>query len=676
MNAKITAAVMIVGALVAAAAWWLTADDIEEEQLSPSLRENESHETGPRRAPGLEADGRPVDPAAPAATPAAEIDTRVVARGSVETAEGRGVPTVVEISIRGRGGRGDGSMLVPTDAEGRFERDLTPLIGAGMELTAIVFSLSDIALRGDAVTVETSGAVEEDGGVVFETRLVARVQTLITGRVVDAEGIPLPEEAVIIVPAKNGRPAQEESIAKGRTDEDGRFALAVHTREPCIVLAAPRGRRPGAATVTPRPRSATDVGDVVSPESVAISGRLTAAGRGVPGAVVTAVAARRGWGVSRHDGSALGSVEIFRWLDGEVSRWKATARTDEDGGFELHGLAPERYRIYPEDHHGPYRLNPEGTGSWWYYAHLDGVELRPGMRVHLTGGVVESASLEVAAPAEGVDLRLDGALVDVVVSDGDAPVAEAEIDAGDGRTHSPETGADGRALLLLPPGKNTLTVSKDGYEAVERELALSAGEDPLEVAIELDAGRRASVVVIAMEPSGAPLTEAEIHLDPVHWDGRRSIRRGLAAADGRYDLGQVAPGEYRLVVMPSNQRPMTHEPRRIRVPESGLEEVTVEMALGARLRVGARRDGAFVSAPFSIRPVGGEPMQVTVHSTSPDGGSRMTTSSRPELGKALNRIETALLPGRYQLDFGEKEALVTRVVDLTAGDEREVIVDL
>jgi RNA polymerase sigma factor (sigma-70 family) len=288
------------------------------------------------------------------------------------------------------------------------------------------------------------------------------------------------------------------------------------------------------------------------------------------------------------------------------------------------------------------RFRSDARGEFVFHAPDDALlEARhaafgPG-RAHLDGAAQTSHRLVIVlAPRNAEAARLGRARIEGNVVDADgAPIAGAVVQAsfqagreGKGVPHpSPETTTDdeGRfSLEGLDPGPHTLRARQAGAAPVEAAAAAPARG----VTLRLSPG--AGLAGQVVDPAGAPIPSFTIAV---------LRRRGLASdllrtlavvdAEGRFSIGDLAPGEYRVVASAFGRAPGREVPAQasIGVP------TPVRLALSG----GGRLTGTVTTSK------GGEPLP---HARVSAEGALASGSNAVPLGATT----TTDAGGRFQLE--------------------------
>jgi protocatechuate 3,4-dioxygenase beta subunit len=336
-------------------------------------------------------------------------------------------PATVSLAMAGVGGW----------VAGRFK--LVCLLAAAPALAALVFTAHALTPAAPDVRPHPSAAA------------VARVETpaartqVVTGRVLDAAGRPVPHAAVTALVRRPWQAAdrglRDEVVARATADADGRYRLAVPADFPTwyaerrvTLLAHAAGHAPMTTEVAIRGRPAST--DIRIPARAALHGQLLGPDRTVASGVHVAVVRM---------GRAAREV-----VQGEVPPppppgWPADVTTDEDGRFRIEGL-------------------PAGENLW-----LQAQDDRYALSTFpVTAGAAEPAVVTLAEPqlftgqivAADTGRALAGARLSVAVGTWPTPsshyttlaTAPAAAAAAPVTELSGRADAEGRFRLRLPPG--------------------------------------------------------------------------------------------------------------------------------------------------------------------------------------------------------------------------------
>ncbi len=511
-----------------------------------------------------------------------------------------------------------------------------------------------LSARADGwIGAELSGLEMPPGGELVGLRLVLERGATVTGQVLDAEGQPAAGVSVrVLEPAAASR---LPGVMSARTGADGSYVLEEVPPGLRIVVAERKGSEKAAREI--QVTAGVNLLDLrLARAGVRVSGRVVdASGSPVPGAIVELLdetEVRSGpAGQSGEDGGfVLDGVRDGRYLlRASAAGYAGTTRREplEVAGLpvsgievalsrgstvrgELLGLETAQralvrvvasrkvndYALGQVRHDGSYRIVNLGPGVWDIRAVApDGPQARG--RVTLAPGVTEtrldldfssglSLTGQVMASGRavpGIDVYLRGAYVDVLA----------------GST----TDVEGRFRLAgLEPGRYRLEVHSERGLVHHEDVDL--GGD-LDVQIELRTGRVTGRVLEA--DGGGPLAGAAVSLEPAagtvgELPGYGTY--GLASdALGRFVVGEVAAGEYRLRVVKEGYAPAE---RRIRVlPGGGQEDVELllEPSGGLRLTVSGATGAPVAEVTYAVLDTAGRPLTAGLLTADENGGVRL-----------------------------------------------------
>lgn len=419
----------------------------------------------------------------------------------------------------------EGLVVARTGADGRFRlRDCT---GGTIHARAPRFAPSLVqGLRANP-----------DSALELELVLMGPGGEL-TGRVLDAEGVPVASAYVLVeplgfrrlvtaVPLGGTREVSGTSAPSqdARTDAAGGFTVA--GLEPGLrkVAVQASGHAPwrGEAEVFEHGTSTLEVR--LQPGTTVVGRVVDAQGAAVRAEVSTAL--------------VLGPLQPF---------WNATS-TDSEGRFRLADLAPGELELFAEARQGRARATLHGapgqTLAW-----------NP---VLARGGVIRG---------QLVDEHGVGVAEHIVHVEDAPPHADEPCD----QTWGGRTDAEGH-FAIEGPGAHAHRVEAHALGAMLFPLAVAEGvhpdREPLRLQIEPE--RRPSVFLagLVVDASGAPVANAEVR---ARTPGSRRVGRVLSDAEGGFELGPFPPGEWSLEVrVPSGAfelPPTTLGPRTLAAGET------------------------------------------------------------------------------------------------------------
>lgn len=474
------------------------------------------------RVPRAEAEGRP------AGSLAVVLPPGLPAFGRILDLEERPLEaaTVVLTPAERAASRAGEPIEVTTDAAGRF---LVPAVAWGsFDLTADAAGFAPATLR--------AMELPEGSGPADLGSLLLQPGVEIDGRVVDLEGAPVAAAELRFREAV-GRPAPGERVrllegeAAAVADEAGRFVVEdLAPGRPVDLLASGEGFLPVWTLAVEAPPAEPLV--ITLEPAARLSGRVVDPDeRGIADAAVT-VTPR---------GSPEGTV-------GVVARREVGGRsttTDEEGQFEVDGLAPGLARV-------------EASAQGYLAEEPAEAELP-------LGGAVEDIEIVLRR----------GAVIEGTVSDPTgAAVSGADLRAGPARDRS---AADGSFRLVgLDEGFVGLFTYHSDYKPGAQEVEVRPGTNRVEVVLEDGftlAGR-------TVDQGGRPIAGVRVQL---HSESLRAGRgyQVVSEGDGAFRAVVGEAGRYRLVALREG-----FAPRQISGVELGpvpVEDLEVVMGPGAAI---------------------------------------------------------------------------------------------
>jgi protocatechuate 3,4-dioxygenase beta subunit len=189
------------------------------------------------------------------------------------------------------------------------------------------------------------------------------------------------------------------------------------------------------------------------------------------------------------------------------------------------------------DEAGAWHLADVGSGRY---------VVRASSKLHIAAGDV-AVEHDGAHPTTGVVVHVEagGEITGLVVDTAGAPIAEARVTTGSG---SETTDARGRFVVRgLGPDTYDVTASTPTAGAASQRVVLARGQHA-DVTIVLVPSSVAGVVV---DNHGAPVEDAEVFARSELPNGNAFERTD---AYGRFDLGGLPPGRYKLVAQRADSR--------------------------------------------------------------------------------------------------------------------------
>jgi hypothetical protein len=419
-----------------------------------------------------------------------------------------------------------GKSVVESDARGRFRLTGLPPGPVYVSASARGYARLDVRAPGDGE--ELSIFLFHGGGSL-------------SGVVLSPSGEPLAGASVVALTRGNESMVRWSWGPGTRTDSKGRFEVLGLGAGTYRVLAC----HPGAGfRILPEVRigdTEVSVDEVRLPEGQRISGRL----------------------VDEEGEPLVGEVRV-ETLDGE---WpphflsdRTHGRSDARGEFELEKLAPGEYTVlaqaigYPGER---VTVVLEGEG---------GVDLGPiafGDGLGISGVVVDTAG---------------GAVSGAQVAASRKPEPMEELFGGETESASTETADDGSFRLRgLEEGSFRLFAGAPGYQEDE-PVTVEAGAADVVLVLE----RGGAIAGTVVGENGKAIVGYHV-LAETDRSYRRRRRDSPSSIDGRFQLGELGPGEYSITVMAEGRKP--ERLSRIPVKAGETTEVgTVVLRSGGRIR--------------------------------------------------------------------------------------------
>lgn len=541
-------------------------------------------------------------------------------------------------------------------------------------------------------------------GEEHAARVAIEVGTSVDGTVVDELRVPVAGADVWLSrgsDARNGR-------VVARTDGDGRFRLRDL-----------RGARWLAARAAGHaPSRAYEMAELAG-ETVSIELRLRGAGGALEGLVLDPAGAPAADAeVELYDpnrNAVERDVDGTRLSPSP----KLVTRTRDDGGFALRGIEPGRQLLRVRHAgaaphvewirieaglvaHVTVALQPEarivgtvrdGDGepvpdAWvgvkdpWRDSYLsplssthsasDGTFVLGGLAggaVDVRASATDRGDVEASLVLEpGVETRWDAVLVagasvgGVLVDDEGEALADWRVAAIERSRvghwlREARTDANGAFLILdLPDGELALEVrTPDPWTGGPALLVPSfeRGARDLRLVVPRERHATARIVGRVVSASGKELSDLEVYAAPEHaQDGLH----GEVDADGRFEIGPLRPGRYRLRASARGYAERVAEPLEL-APDATVDAGTIQLTAGGDVRVVADfPDGA------------------GVHCWLYDEHGRHVASFPPANGEARSKL---VAPGTYVLlVHGAELAAPTRTVQVADGQTTDVEVEL
>ncbi|MBN2490132.1 MAG: sigma-70 family RNA polymerase sigma factor [Planctomycetes bacterium] len=442
---------------------------------------------------------------------------------------------------------------------------------------------------------------------------------------------------------------QPQPVDAVRCDAEGRYRLRAATPSRYLVAAVGEAEcRPACAVGSVAAGREVLMPDLVLPPGAAITGTVRVLGEPESAASLVAEVARGGAPLRL---SPLLAEQLV-YGNGVVERRLAEARTDEQGRFRLSGLAAEVHRLW--------------VG-----------ELREDSRPHTR----QRATLrEVIAPAAGIVLDVPAARITVEVYSRESaqPIRGARVSVkSDTTIWVRGTDAAGRAVFAPTPGSYYgLVIEAGGYEGREMQIAgAPEGASQLErVALEVHPPGTALLVTVD-GPAAENLDQIVLRFERLD-RAPSSLRRTVRRRDEGFWIGDLAPGHYRVTLMPELGAALGYalpECRDIQVLLGETARLDFRPALGGRIRLEVRdRDGKFAVAQCRVTDQAGRLVEVRFSQRFPSGGIGHSKSWILEAGPA--DTDPPLPPGSYSVEVSDRSGRVHTVIPVSVHGGRTVVV--
>lgn len=428
--------------------------------------------------------------------------------------------------------------------------------GGRATLDRLTPGLYDVEIRADGFSEQRLSEVTLHPPETHR-RVSLRPSLIVTGRVLDPNGEPVPTARVSLL-ARRPREGEQEpyvgSVADAwhEVDEGGQFRLVLDEGWPTFdpnpaVVARVSGWAPALGMYRPDKSTRRAEGDLVLGEPARVSGRIVdGEGQALPGMALRAKLSVTIPSIppdsidERYRRKNLDLLSLLGFEEGDGPR------SGEDGRFALTGVPTGRLAltVYEENRPFDWILEGEEVESGAALSDLELVWKRgrslQGRVLAETGDPLEGAEV---APLQSAGPRTRAA-------------ATAQTDA-EGRFRL--TGLEGDAV-------ERLKVRASGYGTkIVRDLPLDG--EPVEIRL-LPSGSLSGLVLDAR--TGEPVQAFAVKLEPIRLGdrllGERRVET-LSSAEGTLRLDDVTPGTYTVKIWSAEHLPMQLDEIEVRIAE-------------------------------------------------------------------------------------------------------------
>ncbi len=288
--------------------------------------------------------------------------------------------------------------------------------------------------------------------------------------------------------------------------------------------------------------------------------------------------------VSAASGAGIGGAEITFSRGGAAD----SVRSGADGSFAFQPAAPGLWLLAAVTAAGHFPFAPEWGHSAVQLRAEPGRQVK-GIEIHLTpareleGRVVTPQG----AAAAGAEVRLLGAAGETAL------VGIADRFTADGRGAFRAAAPEGSVLEARLPGFRPGRAEVNALALANGRITVALGPS-----VEGAPAPRARIRGRVVEQGGAPVPGALVVATRARAFGAGAVpaAQGTTAADGRFELPDLAAGDYRLLA-----RAEAHSPGTARATAGSPDEVVIELQAGGRLQ-GCVRDASSGEpiAPFTV----------------------------------------------------------------------------
>jgi RNA polymerase sigma-70 factor (ECF subfamily) len=639
-----------VAAVLALAAWWRLSDgsNLETASVTPASITRPVNGAAVSAAPDLASTSRS-SPAAVATLPQPVAAAPIFLRGHVRgVGASEWAETQLAVHALARFSLPPELVVRGTPAaDGTFSLDVTRLFQAEKPKRP----LEELVLEADhpryvhaTVRLPLLAGLDEEtraesGERVHSADIELSPAGLVAGKLIAADGTPCAGASALMFSLVDGHPldpAVDRTICAG----DGSFSMRARQQGEHALVFVQGGMRP------------TTVIEALTPGFSAALGTITLdPGAGIEGVAFHMDRPMRAGGLVSASATVLGAQYAFEggrfsWTGRAFERTGATVLTDQDGRFEIDGLAPGAYKL------GVARAAPQGdVGSQ--------------RRLLLS----TAAWIDVAAPARQVELRASFATLRLQLRASSDPTLPAPAAArvrllqGANSTEFPlEFGGEG-SVSVEARVECQIHVEAEGFLAQDLAMATpAAGEEDLQVLVlQRDPGLAELAVEILPPPEEQRLSfsEATFLFTPIGRDSAAGgeFARRATGEDGSFKLANLPAGEWMVSAFAGSvydhYRDLWCEAKtRVRLSAGAQASVGFVLQRGGQLELSAENGaGSLLNAACTIRAPGGAALEVEFSARDLERSTK-STKSLSDLGACV--VHPILPAGSYEIELSAK----------------------
>lgn len=460
-----------------------------------------------------------------------------------------------------------------TDDAGKFSVEVEP--GSYIVTAARIGYLSATFGAPDGLLSSTFRVNIEEGESRTDIDFKLRPQGVITGRVVNADGEPVPN---IVVAPMTVRYAggQRRLLPAGSQLTDERGEYRVFGLAPGTYYVSASGRAAAARSGERATSIATYYPGTLDPQSALTV--TVASGRTTAGIDLTIVDARttsvRGR-VQNLTGITDTPISLTLTPASEFRSLSPTqATTGPDGRFELRGVLPGSYLLSAQMRRTTNHLLRASVPIVVGTDPLDNVAVTLTAGLNITGTVRLEPGSDASLGLHGISLRL-GPSDGVIVAGNIPPTVQLAEDGGFTlQAINPE-----RYRIMLnpmPAGYYIKSARIGPVDALETGLDLTQGAaGPLEIVLSPNGGSVNGVVRDDRDQPVSPAIVALIPDSPVRRTQSQWYGQTAVDASGTYSFTGLTPGDYHLVAVPRLLPGMLTDPAFLRQVDPQATKVTI-----------------------------------------------------------------------------------------------------